>query len=253
MRLVTIPFSHFCEKARWALDHAGLAYVEDGHAPMLSWAAAVTASGQRQVPVLVPDEGRAVAGSTAILRWADAHRQADASELWPEVHDRALATYVAELDRTLGPAARRVAYFTLLKEAELMRELLTASAGPWEKRVVGAGWRTLAAGIRRGLRVDAAGSARSREVLTRVFDEADRRLAEGPYLVGDAFGAADLTFASLATPVLFPPELEAWMLPLSRLPADAREDVERLRARPAGRHALRVYAEKRPRSCPASR
>ena len=27
-RLVTIPISHFCEKARWALDRAGVDYVE---------------------------------------------------------------------------------------------------------------------------------------------------------------------------------------------------------------------------------
>ena len=28
--LVTIPFSHFCEKARWSLDAAGIAYPEEG-------------------------------------------------------------------------------------------------------------------------------------------------------------------------------------------------------------------------------
>ena len=26
-RLITIPISHFCEKARWALQRAGVAYV----------------------------------------------------------------------------------------------------------------------------------------------------------------------------------------------------------------------------------
>ena len=32
--LVTIAFSHFCEKARWALDHAGVRYVEERYAPV---------------------------------------------------------------------------------------------------------------------------------------------------------------------------------------------------------------------------
>lgn len=31
--LITIPISHFCEKARWALDHAGLSYREHGYPP----------------------------------------------------------------------------------------------------------------------------------------------------------------------------------------------------------------------------
>ena len=30
-RLLTIPISHFCEKARWALERAGLAYREERH------------------------------------------------------------------------------------------------------------------------------------------------------------------------------------------------------------------------------
>jgi hypothetical protein len=33
-RLVTIPISHFCEKARWALDRAG---VDDVQQPICSW------------------------------------------------------------------------------------------------------------------------------------------------------------------------------------------------------------------------
>jgi glutathione S-transferase len=30
-RLVTIPISHYCEKARWALDRAGVPYREEAH------------------------------------------------------------------------------------------------------------------------------------------------------------------------------------------------------------------------------
>ena len=32
LRLVTIPISHYCEKARWALERAGIAYREERHA-----------------------------------------------------------------------------------------------------------------------------------------------------------------------------------------------------------------------------
>ncbi len=56
-RLITIPVSHFCEKARWALEHAGIPYVEEGHLPFFSIRAVRRAGGRRSVPVLVTDEG----------------------------------------------------------------------------------------------------------------------------------------------------------------------------------------------------
>jgi len=31
LRLITIPISHYCEKARWALERAGLSYREERH------------------------------------------------------------------------------------------------------------------------------------------------------------------------------------------------------------------------------
>ena len=31
LRLITIPISHYCEKARWALDRAALAFREERH------------------------------------------------------------------------------------------------------------------------------------------------------------------------------------------------------------------------------
>jgi glutathione S-transferase len=31
LRLITIPISHYCEKARWALERAGLPYREERH------------------------------------------------------------------------------------------------------------------------------------------------------------------------------------------------------------------------------
>ncbi len=33
--LITIPLSHYCEKARWALDRVALPYREEPHAPLL--------------------------------------------------------------------------------------------------------------------------------------------------------------------------------------------------------------------------
>ena len=61
--------------------------------------------------------------------------------------------------------------------------------------------------LRRGLNVTADGVARSVEKIDAAFAKIDALLADGRrYLVGGRFTVADLTFASLASPVLGPPE-----------------------------------------------
>src|SRR5215210_2626638 len=62
LRLVAIPISHYCEKARWVLERAGLAYREEPHVEGLRRIAARLAGGGRTVPVLVTPE---VPGSTS--------------------------------------------------------------------------------------------------------------------------------------------------------------------------------------------
>src|SRR5438876_979267 len=50
--LITMPHSHYAEKARWALDWLSLPYSEEPHAPLLHWIA-TTRKGGRSVPVLL--------------------------------------------------------------------------------------------------------------------------------------------------------------------------------------------------------
>lgn len=241
-RLITIPFSHYCEKARWALERAGLDFTEDGHLPIFAYLPLRRAGARRTVPALVLDE-RVLTDSTDILRWCDEHGRAPPlfpAEL-PEV-----AALEDEFDRRLGPAARRVAYFHLLPSRTAFGQLLRSGVPGWERRTASVA-RPLAVGlIRRGLRIDAAGAARSRTVLDEVFAQVADRLADGrAYLCGDRFTAADLTFASLAAPVIAPDAYAALLSSTAGLPPSFLALRDELRATPAGAHALRVYARDR--------
>src|SRR5882724_491215 len=51
--LITIPISHYCEKARWALDRAGVSYQERAHLQVLHWIPVARAGGKKTAPVLV--------------------------------------------------------------------------------------------------------------------------------------------------------------------------------------------------------
>jgi glutathione S-transferase len=67
--------------------------------------------------------------------------------------------------------------------------------------------------------------------------------------VGDRFTAADLTFASLAAPIVVP-EGHPAMRPgsLDALAPEHRALIEWVRATPAGAHVTRLYREERRRN-----
>jgi len=242
--LITIPLSHYCEKARWALDRLGLAYEEEPHAPLFHRLA--TRRGERgTVPVLV-DDGRRYADSTAILEHADAIQGGDL--LYPR--DAALGREVEALEETfdtrLGPHARRWAYAELLGRPEVLGELWSRGVPRHEALFLPLITPLARRLVRAAYKVSAEGAQRSLQQVQAVFQQVDRQLSDGRrFLVGDRFSAADLTFASLAAPVLYPQGYRAVHPPLEAMSAATRAQVELLRATPAGQFALRLFAEER--------
>ena len=247
-RLVTIPISHFCEKARWALDRAGIDYVEQPHLQLVHILAARQAGGGSTVPVFVTDEGDALGESAAILRWAD-ERVPDDRRLYPpgELGLEAAAVE-ARLDRGLGPDGRLWLYHETLPVVRELEPWALAGIPRWERRLFRAGAPALGFALRRFLGVDAHSAATALERVEDVFDEMAGRLSDGrPFLLGERFTAADLTFASLAAPALLPTAYGSPLPPPSVLPESTARVVNRLRAHPAGLFADRLYAEERAR------
>lgn len=205
-RLVTISVSHFCEKARWALDRAGLDYVEEGHFPNAHYLASFPIARTPYVPILV-DWGRVVPDSTAILHHVDGLVAEDA-RLFP-VGGSALEVSRLEerFDADLGPATRLWAYWHWFGRT---RELLhyAGHGTPRLERLLA----PLLVGVmkqmtRRRFSIDREAAERSIRTVRGIFEEAGALLSDGRrFLAGDRFTAADLTFASLAAPVLLPPE-----------------------------------------------
>src|SRR5262249_29421130 len=132
-RLITIPFSHYCEKARWALEHARIAFREEGHVPLVHWRASFGAGGRRTVPVLVSDEG-VLADSTDILRFADKRAPAG-RQLYLEGSDEA-AALEEQFDEELGPHTRRVAYWHVLPQRTAMTDFASKDVPRWEALVL---------------------------------------------------------------------------------------------------------------------
>ena len=83
LRLVTIPISHYCEKARWALDRAGMPYREVPHVQGIHHVASRLGVARGTVPVLVTHYG-AIGESEEIVAWVDGAVSPPSSGCFPE-------------------------------------------------------------------------------------------------------------------------------------------------------------------------
>lgn len=243
-RLIAIPFSHYCEKARWALDRRGISFVEEGHLPVFHTRATKPAGG-RSTPLLVVEGGPTLRDSTDILHFAD-DVGTRGEPLFPAGDDDT-TTLEDRFDEALGPHVRRLGYFFLLDHRPAIEALIASANVPvLERRLAGNAIPVVKFVLRRGLKISPAGAARSRARIEEVFAEVEQRLRDGRrYLTGDRFTAADLTFASLAAPLLMPPQYEQRLIPLSSTGPAFCAEVEGWRATVAGQFALRLFAAER--------
>lgn len=244
-RLITIRFSHYCEKARWALDRARVDYVEEPHVPMFAWAPALRAGRSKTVPVLVAD-AEVLTQSHDILAWV--HRRSPSVGLYPKDVASEVEALESLFDKKVGPAARRLAYYALMKDQGVIRDLFLHSASGWEGPATKALLPVMIGMMKRGLKIDDAGAARSEAQLASVLTEVESHLEKsgGPWLFGDRFTAADVTFASLMTPIIVPPSFADAHLCASMLESEpARSMVARRRESRAGTFVLRAYEKER--------
>jgi glutathione S-transferase len=250
-RLVTIPISHFCEKARWSLDRAGVEYTEQRHLQLIHIAASRRAGGGRTVPVFVSASGAVIADSTDILRWADT-RVAPERALYPEGELGAQAAGLeAAFDDGLGPDGRQWMYHETLPVIDTLTPWALAGVPGWERGVFRVSGKLVDRALRRFLDIDATTAAAALERVEAVFDDVAARLGDGRrFLLGDRFTAADLTFAALAAPMLLPERYGSPLPPPEVMPPRMAEVVLRLRAHPAGVFADRLYAEERSQATP---
>lgn len=245
-RLLTIPISHFCEKARWALERAGLDYVEERHVQGVHQVKARRAGGGSTVPVLVTDEG-VFPASENILRYADERIEPE-RRLFPadgRLRDEVVGL-CRELDAGLGPDGRRLMYAHMLPRKGPMLRVNNQGVPAWEARMISALWPLITRWGRRELGIGPDTIRMEEENVRRAFDAIAERLADGrPHLCGERFTAADLTFACLAAAVLVPPEYGVRLPQPDELPPALGRDIRSMREHPAGAYALELFRTER--------
>src|SRR5579862_3881666 len=251
-RLVTMPFSHFCEKARWSLDAAGINYVEEGHCPGIHrFAVKRTGSHRTSVPVLVRESGEVLAESADIVQFADGAATPDRKLLPTDARARGEAVALEKrFDADLAPHVRRFAYFHLLPLRAQTFRLFDIRTPRLERIVVRVGFPFLRRFMKKFMRIDPQTSEASRDQTRREVDAASALLADGrPFLTGDRFTAADISFAAFLAPLTLPPEHPIMGassgISAESLPAGFADEARHIQATPAGQFAARMYRERR--------
>lgn len=200
-------FSHFAEKARWALDFKRIPHVRRALLPGLHYPRIFWMTGQPTLPVLRVD-GETIADSTRII--------AALEERWPEPPlyptdpgDRQRALALEDFfDEELGHYLRRFLMhhgFEAPDSAARGAAFFTSGRGSVARLF----FRALSPGLQAFLRwrfdIDAETGKRARTKIAAAVARIELELQPSGYLVGDRFSVADLTAAALLAPLVGPP------------------------------------------------
>lgn len=134
--LLTLPISPWSERARWALDHHGIAYTTQVHLPFLGERRLRRLVGpgpkRATVPVLVTDGG-VLPESWDIALWAD--RNGSGSRLIPDAHAQAIRDWAARADAWMGEG-RALIVAGMLQSPAALDEALPRSVPGWLRRLL---------------------------------------------------------------------------------------------------------------------
>ena len=245
-RLITIPMSHYCEKARWGMERLGLPYYEERHLQLFHYPRTFLVSSGPNVPVLM-DAGKVITDSTKILQHLDQYAHSN-NRLYPEQSAlrKQVETWEDRFDEELGVDSRRWVYFHMLPHP--VAALVTAGQGvpAYEKKLAPYGYGFLKWFISKLLSVNpddvAAGVSRSRALIA----ETDAMLTDGRrYLLGDCFTAADLTLACMMSPYVLPRNYGIRLPTLDEVPVSMRNDIHYFQATLTGKYVLQLFDTER--------
>lgn len=238
-----IEVSHYNEKARWALDYKGVPHERRVPMPGLHGftALALTRGRHRRLPILDLD-GRRIPDSTAIVAALEEHRPDP--PLYPEdPADRARALELEDFfDEQLAPEIRRLVWHHTIDDTDAVISAVFTGGSPRRERLLRRIAPLARGSVRMDYRVSEESAARARTKIFEAMDRVERELQPSGYLVGDRFSVADLTGATLFTPLISAPGRQ--YQPPTLLPPllEVREELE---AREGGRWVKEMFARHR--------
>ena len=133
-RLITFGISHYCEKARWALDWHGIACEERSWPPAVHIPLArLTGAKRSTLPILAVGD-RVIQGSGEIIDWAERNADGAAPALSPQGDARDATAIKRRADHVIGPQVRRLFYAKMLpRHHRMVKPALAVDVARWHE------------------------------------------------------------------------------------------------------------------------
>ena len=238
LELYTFHVSHFSEKARWALDFAGIEYRErallPGPHPLITRGLA----RRSHVPILKCGSN-VVQGSADIVDYFCDHLAETETAAQLNGPDAGVREQERTLDFTLGRGIQRLFYAALLKDRRLVIDLWSHQGPIWARAMYTLAYPLVAGAVERLYSTrDAQKLAASGDLLISKVDELDRTLRNQQYLGGEQPCRLDITVAALLAPLCRPPQHR---VPWPALPPELQPLTARLEGGLTWKHVLHMY------------
>ena len=207
--LYVFAISHYCEKARWALDYLGVDYELSFMAPWEHRKLASRISGSpSSVPFLVSN-GKLISGSAEIIDWAEDQADDQAMRLTP---DPGLLKTGREIERridaTAGVHVRRYYYSEALVETpQSVRDVFVRDLALRKRLFMYLAWSKVQKIMIRLMDLGFEQGQESRRIVGQELDWIDEMLSDGrTFLVGDRLSRVDVSTAAILAPLALPDE-----------------------------------------------
>jgi len=197
--------SHYNEKARWALDRKRVAHRRRTLLPGFHASTARKLTGATQVPILVYGD-RAIADSTRIIAFLEEQHPLPA--LYPEDPVRRQRALELEdyFDEKVGPFVRHAMFCLMIDHPGFVASLFAGAKGKLARGAYAAVITTQRRRMVAAMKLVPEAFEVSCKRIEEGFSRLEAEIQPSGHLVGDSFGVADLSAASLLSILVFPDE-----------------------------------------------
>lgn len=242
MQLLEFPHSHYCEKARWALEYKGIPYERVAILPGFHLFTVRRYAPKTSVPVLL-DSGVNVQGSGEIIDYLDKlHPDRLLTPIDSDIRQHCL-TIERSMDDRLGENVRRILYHTLLDYPDFIRYCFTHSMPKMKQFVFSLFYPLLRQRIYQTYVISDDRVEQAKQSFATAMSEVEQQIADKDYLVGNEFSRADISVASMLSLLVLP---EQHPLPWIDIPdPHAKQFIETYRSHPVSEWVRMIYGRHR--------
>lgn len=203
IKLLVFPHSHFCEKARWALDFKCIPYKLVVIMPYIHLITMRRYVQDTTVPVLL-DGSDFVQGSSQIIDYLEL--KYSSPSLTPEnADDRQTCLEIEKaMDEKIGVRIRQIFYARLHTNPDYLRHCFTHSMPIWKRVFFPLIYPALRDKIYQFYVISGRHVEQGKREFESAMNEIENILKHRHYLVGEKFSRADVSVASMLSMLVMP-------------------------------------------------